>query len=485
MTEARAGLTTALAGTASYGAVVGALSAARLVALPFVTRAVPLETFAAYALTVVAMPFVVVLCDLGTGDAMVRFAAADPSPARRRELAATLIASRVTTSLAVGGAAFFGLSLLAERWGWSAEAEWAIGLGVIAAGADAVAGALTDVLRARRRHRAAAAVIGIGGISTTAALLVAAHMDGSLPWLVGAHVLGASLSVLAGLAVTHAELRARPDAAAWRRMLRYGTPLAASSLGELGLNADRFGVQRWLSLSQVGVYHLAAVPSFLLPLASRAVRLAFEPWLFGASREDAAARFDPAFRTFAFVVTAIAMTMAAVAPELVQLLGPPEYAAAVTLVPFFAFAEAGHAMFRFLGLAVGLVEKTWILSMAALLELTAFAALALASAPAFGLEGLGASRLIAACAALVACHGLLRRFWRARLSSVRVLGLLLAAAGISTWALSTYTPAPWTSLGWRLSALLVALLIASLVLHPTTPGLRALLSRRRAGRGGR
>ena len=95
MTEARAGLTTALAGTASYGAVVGALSAARLVALPFVTRAVPLETFAAYALTVVAMPFVVVLCDLGTGDAMVRFAAADPSPARRRELAATLIASPV------------------------------------------------------------------------------------------------------------------------------------------------------------------------------------------------------------------------------------------------------------------------------------------------------------------------------------------------------------------------------------------------------
>jgi len=142
-------------------------------------------------------------------------------------------------------------------------------------------------------------------------------------------------------------------------------------------------------------------------------------------------------------------------------------------------------MFRFLGLAVGLVEKTWILSVAALLELSAFAALAIASAPTFGLEGLGASRLIAACAALVACHGLLRRFWRARLSSVRVLGLLLAAAGISTWALSTYTPAPWTSLGWRLSALLVALLIASLVLHPTTPGLRALLSRRRSGRGGR
>ena len=452
----------ALVGAAGYGAIATGLGGLRFLVLPWVTRVVSVDEFSEYALIVVAVPVLVALCDLGTGDALVRFSSGETDEMARARLAASLFWSR----LAACGAVVALSSMLA--WpltrGLGARLEIAIELAIVVAGAEALAAALTDILRAEHQHRGAAALLAIQGAGSLVAMVIGVERGYGLHALVGAHFVGSALAIVFGLALRGRALARRPSGADVARFLGFGLPIAATAVFGIGLGSDRYVASSAGGARGAGVYHLAAAPAFFVDLAARAVRFAFEPTLYATRQAELTTRFDPMLRIYALALVVGAGFFSALAPELAALLGPVEYRPAAALIPWLVFAEATHTLFRFTSLTAGVIHRTRIVTACAAVELAIALGGGLALAPLLGPVGVAGARLAGGVVAFVTCVLLVRRHWRVEASFTRI-ALLACAGPVLLWACLEAPYAPGVGLGIRLGAwaALSALAVAALL----------------------
>lgn len=441
----------AVSGASLYAAASGAEAVALLALMPFVTRSVTVEAFAVWAIVRITVGVTHMVCDAGAGVAVVRYlSSASGEGPPRDTLEPTLLRSRLAIATPL---ALVAPLLAAAIWPARLE-EVAFGAGTfwLATLNEAVG----CVLRARERHARLAGGWLIRGVVRTALLVGVVVLAG---WgqrgLLLTLVVGEACLLAATAGPTLPALASRGSRATFARLVRFGAPIALSYGVGAFAALDRHVIGKVSSLSAAGVYQLAAIPAAAVEILERAATFAAEPYIYGARQDERAGRLDDLVRSYAFLVIGAGLAVSMVGPELVALLGPPEYAGAITVLPLLTFAAVSDALFRVVGLAAGIAERTRPWASAAALELGAAAALVLAATPTFGAAGAGAARLIAALVGLVACWRLTRRVSSTRLPVPALLGALLAAV---TAATLTATPlgAVW-SLPARL-ALCAALL---------------------------
>ena len=133
-----------------YAAAIAVDTVLWLIALPFITRSIDLETFGQFTLIRVVVPFLLALVDVGCGVATVRALADTPEPERRRSLVGTLVGSRAMIAAGLGVAGLLVAAVVRGSLGVS------LGLAGILTGTWTLHGALIDGARGLGRH-------GVGG----------------------------------------------------------------------------------------------------------------------------------------------------------------------------------------------------------------------------------------------------------------------------------------------------------------------------------
>jgi O-antigen/teichoic acid export membrane protein len=173
--------------------------------------------------------------------------------------------------------------------------------------------------------------------------------------LLAARALGAAVSLLAAIFVSVPYLRIRPHWADLRETLRISLPLVPHGLMVVGLvAADRFILQHYRPLSEVGLYTLACNIGYIMTLATGALSRAWTPLFFSMlvngseGRGSAAAIFDE----LVVLLLLIASAGVLLAPFCIYGLFNPRYWPAGKLAPILLGAYLCHSLFVLFQIAV-------------------------------------------------------------------------------------------------------------------------------------
>lgn len=167
-------------------------------------------------------------------------------------------------------------------------------------------------------------------------------------------LLGTAISVgMFGLALVIRELRKGMVLPSWSQVVelwRFALPFLPGGLCFFLLHhGDRFWLSSWWGMAEVGVYALAYKLAMALnTFALAPLQLVWSPQVYRLAREsDAPIRFGVVFTRILAVYAFCGLMLSAGRREIVQLLSPPSYAAAATLVVpivLACFCQAGATL---------------------------------------------------------------------------------------------------------------------------------------------
>jgi O-antigen/teichoic acid export membrane protein len=271
-----------------------------------------------------------------------------------------------------------------------------------------------------------------------------------------------------------------------RGMMQFGLPLILSNLAAFSLNfGDRFYLQHYRSLTEVGLYALGYKFGFMINV------LLVQPFVFMWQSRMYAIHANPEYRSifrqifilFSMVLTYAALAMALLGRETIHLLAGPAFAGASEVIPIIALAYVVCGIGSYLQTGLYLTNRTgWIgaiSGISALVSLLLYAILIRR----YGMLGASWATVLSFTVLAVASEWCSRRVCPLGLDVPRVvLGVALAGAfyGAFLW----WTPPNLaTSVAVKLGALAAFPLVALTfrVLGPSeTNLLRASLASTRA-----
>jgi len=279
---------------------------------------------------------------------------------------------------------------------------------------------------------------------------------------------GDALASLLGVALCRHHLRPRFDGEILRAMLRYGLPLVpvAFAYGVIG-SVDRWSLQRFASLDEVGTYAVALKFYAVVTLGVSAFQLAFMPFAFARAREpDAPRLYARVLGLYVAVATAGALAAGLAAPLAIRLLATRDYAAAARPALWLCFAAVAQGAYYVAALGINLSLRNALLGAsaggAALLAVVANLVLV----PRFGAEGAAAATFAGTAASAALTYAIAQRvhplpYRGPRLAALfgvgLVLGLLVArdapdgAAGVlvRAAAVAAFVVLAWWSDVWK------------------------------------
>jgi len=309
-----------------------------------------------------------------------------------------------------------------------------------------------------------AQTLTVGGL--TLYLVLARHLGvvGVLYGKLG----GDALTALLGLVLCRHSIRPRFDRTTLRRMLGYGLPLVPVALAYgLITGVDRFYLQRTHAMAEVGVYAVAMKFFALTTMGVSAFQLAFGPFAFARARTPEAPRlYARVFSLYTAVASFGALLVAAFAPQILLVLAPSSYAAAVGPALWLTFAAVAQGAYYVAALGIGLSLRTvllgWTAAGAALVAVGANAVLT----PALGASGAAVATFMGYAASAILAYAVSQRvhplpYRGGRIVAMFALALALALAaqrlaptgaagtGVRLAAVAAYAVIVWRFGLWR------------------------------------
>jgi O-antigen/teichoic acid export membrane protein len=246
-------------------------------------------------------------------------------------------------------------------------------------------------LRWQLRPRPFALASGINAVVTAAAsagLVFGVHLG--VKGAILGQLIGSCAALAYVLIATRGTFRLQFDLHKCRQMLAFSAPLVPSSLGVfLNLYADRLVIQHTRSLSDVGLYgvgyRLAAIISLLLAGFQGAAMP-----LILARKNDPSTPRDLAriFRICAALALSTFVVLTILATPALRILAGPEYQAAASVVPFLVIAALFAGMYMFAA-GISIAMKTGTMAKLSVLAGLGNLALALLLVPPLGITGAG------------------------------------------------------------------------------------------------
>jgi O-antigen/teichoic acid export membrane protein len=289
--------------------------------------------------------------------------------------------------------------------------------------------------------------------------------------LLAARALGALVALLAAAGLSGALLRAKPNWADVRETLQISLPLVPHGLMAVGLVAlDRFILQHYRPLSEVGLYTLAYNIGMIMTMVTASLSRAWTPLFFSMllKGEEGRRAAGGIFDELVVLLLLIASAGALLAPLGVRWLFDSHYWPAARLAPIVVGAYLCHSLFVLFQLSVIQARRTPLVGVVSGIALLSNVGLNLAWAPRHGMVGAAYATLAAYFVELVLiailAHRVLPLPHRWRWPSV---GLLTFAAALA-----------WTQLQ---TAVIPTLMFSGLLLAACTIGLVQYFRRRGQG----
>jgi O-antigen/teichoic acid export membrane protein len=201
----------------------------------------------------------------------------------------------------------------------------------------------------------------VGGVTL---YLVLAHGLGVAGVLYG-KLAGDALAALLGVVLCRHHVRPRFDRATLAGMLRYGLPLVpvAFAYGTIG-SVDRWSLQRFASLDEVGIYAVALKFFAVVTLGVSAFQLAFMPFAFARAQDPEAPRlYARVLGLYVAVASAGALLVGLAAPLGIRLLATHEYAASARPALWLGFAAVAQGAYYVAALGINLSLRNALLGL--------------------------------------------------------------------------------------------------------------------------
>lgn len=143
-------------------------------------------------------------------------------------------------------------------------------------------------------------------------------------------------------------------------LLRFGLWLVPGNLGALVYTfADRFFIQAYFTLADVGVYSLAVKLSGIITVfLLKPFRQAFGPYVFQG--QDLHRGLDLGMKFLAILGSLGFLGVSLAAGPLVRLVAPPEFLPALTVIPVLLLVEIGNAFNQVFAVGIHRAGKSYI-----------------------------------------------------------------------------------------------------------------------------
>ncbi|SCF25651.1 polysaccharide transporter, PST family [Micromonospora viridifaciens] len=301
------------------------------------------QEFGAFAVAMVALLAMLSFNELGVSLAIVRW------PGDPREIAPTVTTIAVTSSLLIYGACYLAAPAFAAAMG-APHAAGVVRLLALSVIISAMVAAPAGMLqRGFRQGRKMIADQVTTWVSALTSILCAVAGLGATSLAIG-HLAGATAGAVLLLCFEPAALRPGFDRARARALLRFGFPLAGSSIVVFAAtNVDRLIVGALLGPVPLGLYvlafNLASWPATVFSLPVRAVA----PALLSRLQHDRPAMrqtFLSAARLLAAVTLPACALLAAASAPLVRFVYGPAWAPAAGVLVWLALLGALRILFE-------------------------------------------------------------------------------------------------------------------------------------------
>jgi O-antigen/teichoic acid export membrane protein len=369
----------------------------QILLLPILTRALLPQAYGLSELVLAYVQAAALVLVVGMDGALARYFYAEPDRASRLRMVSTSLAFRVVVAGTASGVLFLASGELAHLLLGDRVMRYYILVGAGTLPLTLLTLFCTDVLRVTFQPWKfivlnLAQVLAIAGFTLHFVLQRDMGADGVL-W---GRLLGDGVSAIVGLMLIRRTVRPRFHAETLRRMLAYGAPLVPGALAYgLITSMDRFFLQRYRTLEEVGIYAVAMKFYALINIVIAGFQLAYGPFAYArAQAGDPSRLFARVFLLYVAAASTLALAVCLVASPVVRILVPPSYWSATVPIAWLSFAAVAQGAYAIASIGVGLSSRTvhlaWTSCAAA--GLAAMAHLVLT--PGFGTYGAAASTWI-------------------------------------------------------------------------------------------
>ncbi|RMG74049.1 MAG: lipopolysaccharide biosynthesis protein [Chloroflexi bacterium] len=214
-------------------------------------------------------------------------------------------------------------------------------------------------------------------------------------------------------------------------LLRYGLPLLPAALSMWALNlADRTVLSQMVGLDQLAIYEVGYKMGAMVTLAAAPFRVAWPPFAFSVMRKPNAQAIYRDVVTYLLLASLLfALGLLAFKSEILRLLAPSSYSAAISVVDWVALAQVFLSIQMVLSIGPKISKRTFDLTIVAMLSTAVYIALLIILIPLLGIVGAAISTTIGYGLLAFASYGIGQRSYPFPLDWNRLLRVVLAAGG--------------------------------------------------------
>jgi O-antigen/teichoic acid export membrane protein len=384
--------------SAVYGLSGMIASAIGVLFTPIYTRLFLPEDYGVLSIVSTSMGVISVLVILGLDSASSRYYWDVDDPSARKATLASWAWCQIALSSVAGLAIIVGSPWLAAVLVGRADAAVYYRLMAATLPLNTLVVVTTALLRMQRRPWATmtfSLATSIAQIALTLLFVV------GLRWGLFGNFLGQATSIVIGFVASVVLLRdwvnpRHVRLARLRPMLRFGLPLVPASLGIWVISyADRYFVQRYTNLAEVGLFSVGASLAAVVALATAAFQLAWGPFAMSIHREpDARQTYADVFLGYVWLGCFLATGLALFAPEILRVVTTPRYVGASNVAGMLTFSHVMIGLGSVGALGPYLTKRTVSTGAAITAGAIVNVALNFAFVPHFGKEGAAAATLI-------------------------------------------------------------------------------------------
>jgi O-antigen/teichoic acid export membrane protein len=414
------------ADTIWYGLTSALSRSVALVLLPIYARLLTPSEFGVFDLAMVAVTVISLIMGLELHGALKRYYF-EGDDDRRATLVSSLYAAVIVIGVTAAIVMISAFMALREMGFLEAGIASTLFVAVGAALFKAIL-ALSEVqLRMERRVGRFAVIQSINLlVSGSASLFFLIIMGWGVVGILLGYTLGSASAAAVATRWVADRLRPTFDWSLFKRALSYAAPLVPSvASGYLRRFGDRIVILAFLPFAGLGVYALGYRIAMIPMLLITAFQMSWSPLAMSLLDDpDQEEVYCRALRYYTLLVGGFGMVIAALAPEIVRILGTETYASAVPLVGWIVGAVILHGAGTFVTVGAMVAERTSIHLTGSLVGgLSALAAMT-GLVPLFGLIGAAVGGFAGALLGRVVTYTLSQRAYRLRYDGTRIAAII-------------------------------------------------------------
>ncbi len=421
-----------------------------LLLLPVYTRFLSPQDYGRLAMALLISTVVSLILELGLRTAFFRFYFQDDTRDGKQRLIATTLLFLLVSSAVILTFSVILLELKGTALFKDPSLVPLVRIALIATFFDLGSVVPFAIFRAEQR---AARYAGLSFtrflIGTTLSIVAVVWLEWGVTGIIYMNLLTAIIFFLICLSHVVGSLKWTIDFKLLGKLLAFGLPLMPASLAGWALTfSDRFFLERYTDLAQVGLYSIAYSIASVLNMAMGWFNTAWLPYCYSMADDPEAKVFYARIFTYALALfTFLALGLTLFAEEALYLFATPAYFGAAKVVPLLALSYLFYQANYLIALGLDLTGRTSyyapIVGAAAVVNLI----LNFVLIPRYGMMGAAVSTALSYMVMPILAYLIVRRLYPVPYERSRLLRLILITTGIYLLGVTINTERPWVNFG--------------------------------------